>query len=45
MFLLTFYSLSQVIRTWGVQNKIDFLALYTRHAEDVRHVRDIPDWF
>ncbi|KAB1221234.1 Pyruvate kinase, cytosolic isozyme [Morella rubra] len=27
----------QVISSWGVQNKIDFLSLsYTRHAEDVR---------
>lgn len=33
----------QVISTWGVQNKIDFLSLsYTRHAEDVRHVRTTP---
>lgn len=30
----------QVISTWGVKNKIDFLSLsYTRHAEDVREVR------
>lgn len=29
----------QVISTWGVKNKIDFLSLsYTRHAEDVRQV-------
>lgn len=28
-----------VIRKWGVKNKIDFISLaYTRHAEDVRHV-------
>ncbi|KAK9289573.1 hypothetical protein L1049_007729 [Liquidambar formosana] len=28
----------EVISTWGVRNKIDFLSLsYTRHAEDVRH--------
>jgi pyruvate kinase len=28
-----------VISTWGVENKIDFLSLsYTRHADDVRHV-------
>lgn len=32
----------QVISTWGVKNKIDFLSLsYTRHAEDVREVRII----
>ncbi|XVE61566.1 hypothetical protein DITRI_Ditri06bG0050800 [Diplodiscus trichospermus] len=31
----------EVISSWGVQNKIDFLSLsYTRHAEDVRHARD-----
>lgn len=31
----------QVISSWGVQNKIDFLSLsYTRHAEDVRQTRD-----
>lgn len=31
--------LLQVISSWGVQNKIDFLSLsYTRHAEDVREV-------
>nr|XP_010940757.1 pyruvate kinase 1, cytosolic [Elaeis guineensis] len=31
----------EVINTWGVRNKIDFLSLsYTRHAEDVRHARD-----
>ncbi|CAL0316806.1 unnamed protein product [Lupinus luteus] len=30
----------EVIRTWGVRNNIDFLALYTRHAEDVRHARE-----
>ncbi|WRX22789.1 Pyruvate kinase [Theobroma cacao] len=31
----------EVISTWGVQNKIDFLSLsYTRHAEDVRHARE-----
>ncbi|KAF2307497.1 hypothetical protein GH714_029171 [Hevea brasiliensis] len=31
----------EVISTWGVQNKIDFLSLsYTRHAEDVRRARD-----
>ncbi|CAK9177230.1 unnamed protein product [Ilex paraguariensis] len=31
----------EVIRTWGVQNKIDFLSLsYTRHAEDVREARE-----
>ncbi|XP_065855795.1 pyruvate kinase 1, cytosolic isoform X2 [Euphorbia lathyris] len=30
----------EVISTWGVQNKIDFLSLsYTRHAEDVREAR------
>lgn len=29
----------QIISSWGVQNKIDFLSLsYTRHAEDVRQV-------
>ncbi|KAK6126297.1 hypothetical protein DH2020_039942 [Rehmannia glutinosa] len=33
--------LLQVISTWGVQNKIDFLSLsYTRHAEDVREARE-----
>lgn len=32
--------LLQVISTWGVQNKIDFLSLsFTRHAEDVREVK------
>ncbi|GFP91225.1 pyruvate kinase cytosolic isozyme [Phtheirospermum japonicum] len=31
----------QVISSWGVKNKIDFLSLsYTRHAEDVREARD-----
>ncbi|KAL8168184.1 hypothetical protein V2J09_009683 [Rumex salicifolius] len=31
----------KVMKTWGVQNKIDFLSLsYTRHAEDVRHARE-----
>ncbi|XP_031381764.1 pyruvate kinase 1, cytosolic-like isoform X1 [Punica granatum] len=31
----------EVISSWGVQNKIDFLSLsYTRHAEDVRHARE-----
>ncbi|MED6156681.1 hypothetical protein PIB30_016616 [Stylosanthes scabra] len=31
----------EVIKTWGVKNKIDFLSLsYTRHAEDVRQARD-----
>ncbi|KAG8648624.1 pyruvate kinase 1, cytosolic isoform X2 [Manihot esculenta] len=31
----------EVISTWGVQNKIDFLSLsYTRHAEDVRQARE-----
>lgn len=30
----------EVISSWGVQNKIDFLSLsYTRHAEDVRQAR------
>ncbi|WOL07049.1 hypothetical protein Cni_G15785 [Canna indica] len=30
-----------VISTWGVRNKIDFLSLsYTRHAEDVRQARE-----
>ncbi|KAK6126359.1 hypothetical protein DH2020_039931 [Rehmannia glutinosa] len=33
--------LLQVISTWGVQNKIDFLSLsYTRHAQDVREARE-----
>lgn len=33
------YCSYQVISTWGVKNKIDFLSLsYTRHAEDVRQV-------
>ncbi|KAK9755519.1 hypothetical protein RND81_01G031500 [Saponaria officinalis] len=32
----------EVISTWGVQNKIDFLSLsYTRHAEDVRQARQL----
>ncbi|XP_021865530.1 pyruvate kinase 1, cytosolic [Spinacia oleracea] len=32
----------EVISTWGVQNKIDFLSLsYTRHAEDVRQAREL----
>ncbi|XP_059462613.1 pyruvate kinase 1, cytosolic isoform X2 [Corylus avellana] len=31
-----------VISTWGVKHKIDFLSLsYTRHAEDVRQARDL----
>ncbi|KAG5556622.1 hypothetical protein RHGRI_007029 [Rhododendron griersonianum] len=31
----------QVISTWGVKNKIDFLSLsYTRHAEDVREAQE-----
>ncbi|KAK6943940.1 Pyruvate kinase, barrel [Dillenia turbinata] len=31
----------EVISTWGVRNKIDFLSLsYTRHAEDVRQARE-----
>ncbi|KAE8704602.1 putative leucine-rich repeat receptor-like protein kinase [Hibiscus syriacus] len=31
----------EVVSTWGVQNKIDFLSLsYTRHAEDVRQARE-----
>ncbi|XP_047312091.1 pyruvate kinase 1, cytosolic [Impatiens glandulifera] len=31
----------EVISTWGVKNKIDFISLsYTRHAEDVRETRD-----
>ncbi|KAH9738479.1 Pyruvate kinase 2 [Citrus sinensis] len=31
----------EVISSWGVQNKIDFLSLsYTRHAEDVRQARE-----
>ncbi|TYJ18893.1 hypothetical protein E1A91_A09G153500v1 [Gossypium mustelinum] len=31
----------EVISSWGVKNKIDFLSLsYTRHAEDVRHARE-----
>lgn len=31
----------EVISTWGVQNKIDFISLsYTRHAEDVREARE-----
>ncbi|KAG5055633.1 hypothetical protein JHK85_008143 [Glycine max] len=31
----------EVISTWGVKNKIDFLSLsYTRHAEDVRQARE-----
>ncbi|CAO2824105.1 unnamed protein product [Amaranthus hypochondriacus] len=32
----------EIISSWGVQNKIDFLSLsYTRHAEDVRQVREL----
>ncbi|CAG7905814.1 unnamed protein product [Brassica rapa] len=32
----------EVISTWGVQNKIDFLSLsYCRHAEDVRQTREM----
>ncbi|KAM3325042.1 pyruvate kinase 1, cytosolic isoform X2 [Capsicum chacoense] len=32
----------EVISTWGVQNKIDFLSLsFTRHAEDVREAREL----
>lgn len=32
----------EVISSWGVQNKIDFLSLsYTRHAEDVRQAREL----
>jgi pyruvate kinase len=32
----------EVISTWGVQNKIDFLSLsYCRHAEDVRQAREL----
>ncbi|XWS43480.1 hypothetical protein CRYUN_Cryun16bG0107800 [Craigia yunnanensis] len=31
----------EVISSWGVQNKIDFLSLsFTRHAEDVHHARE-----
>ncbi|KAG4395261.1 hypothetical protein GLYMA_20G189300v4 [Glycine max] len=30
----------EVISTWGVQNNIDFLSLYTRHVEDIRHARE-----
>ncbi|KAF9591736.1 hypothetical protein IFM89_006082 [Coptis chinensis] len=31
----------EVLSTWGIRNKIDFLSLsYTRHAEDVRHARE-----
>ncbi|XP_041998754.1 pyruvate kinase 2, cytosolic-like isoform X1 [Salvia splendens] len=31
----------EVISTWGVRNKIDFLSLsYARRAEDVRHARE-----
>jgi len=44
--MLSFPFLTQVISTWGVQNNIDFLSLsFTRHAEDVRHVRVIADRF
>lgn len=36
----------EVISTWGVRNKIDFLSLsYTRHAEDVRHAREFLSKF
>ncbi|ESQ45194.1 hypothetical protein EUTSA_v10010288mg [Eutrema salsugineum] len=32
----------EIISTWGVQNKIDFLSLsYCRHAEDVRQTREM----
>ncbi|KAL2324911.1 hypothetical protein Fmac_023969 [Flemingia macrophylla] len=30
----------EVISTWGVRNNIDFLALYTRHVEDIRYARE-----
>ncbi|RDX99707.1 Pyruvate kinase 1, cytosolic, partial [Mucuna pruriens] len=30
----------EVISTWGVRNNIDFLSLYTRHVEDIRHARE-----
>ncbi|KAI9118742.1 hypothetical protein K1719_010187 [Acacia pycnantha] len=30
----------EVISTWGLQNNIDFLSLYTRHAEDICHARE-----
>ena len=30
----------EVISTWGVRNNIDFLSLYARHVEDVRHARE-----
>ncbi|KAK4480401.1 hypothetical protein RD792_013473 [Penstemon davidsonii] len=31
----------EIISTWGVRNKIDFLSLsYARRAEDIRHVRE-----
>lgn len=34
-----YVNIIQVISTWGVKNKIDFISLsYTRHAEDVREV-------
>ncbi|KAH9604401.1 hypothetical protein KSS87_001852 [Heliosperma pusillum] len=32
----------EIISSWGVENKIDFLSLsYTRHAEDVRQAREL----
>nr|AMN88616.1 pyruvate kinase [Diospyros kaki] len=36
----------EIISTWGVKNKIDFLSLsYTRHAEDVREAREFLSKF
>lgn len=43
VYFTLFVCLFQVISTWGVKNKIDFLSLsYTRHAEDVRQVIYVP---
>ncbi|XP_052173901.1 pyruvate kinase 2, cytosolic-like [Diospyros lotus] len=36
----------EIISTWGVKNKIDFISLsYTRHAEDVRETREFLSKF
>ncbi|XP_061349334.1 pyruvate kinase 1, cytosolic-like [Gastrolobium bilobum] len=35
----------EVISSWGVRNNIDFLSLYTRHTEDVRHAREFLSKF
>lgn len=36
----------EIISTWGVKNRIDFLSLsYTRHAEDIRQAREFLSQF